>query len=62
MAEQLKLYGQTAYEAYVKSCGGKSVNGEDLPTWDHLKPSIRTHWMAAANAVVDDVDDELQTG
>ncbi len=44
--------GQIAYEAYIKSCGGKSIHGEDLPDWAGQSPAIRAHWDAAAQAVV----------
>ena len=43
--------GQSAYEAYVESCGGKSIRGDDLPTWADQEPAIREHWEAAAEAV-----------
>lgn len=49
--------GQVAYEAYVRSCGGKSVHGEDLPPWIELRPEVRVHWDAAAQAVVREVSD-----
>lgn len=45
-------FGQIAYEAYVRSCGGKSIRGDDLPTWEDQDPAIRVHWDAAAQAVV----------
>ena len=41
---------QRAYEAYVTSCGGKSVRGDDLPGWDDQSPELRGHWEAAARA------------
>jgi hypothetical protein len=41
---------ERAYAAYVVSCGGKSVRGEDLPGWDDLAPEVRGHWEAAARA------------
>ena len=47
-----KSWGQIAYEAYVQSCGGKSIRGEDLPAWDAQAPVIREHWDAAGLAVV----------
>lgn len=53
MAEKLKTSGQVAYEAYVDSCGGKSVRGEDLPSWDGQDPAIRVHWEAAAQAAIE---------
>jgi hypothetical protein len=43
--------GQTAYEAYCKSSGGKSlISGAPLPAWDGLKPEIKTAWEAAGRA------------
>jgi hypothetical protein len=48
----MENFAQIAYEAYVKSCGGKSVHGEDLPTWDDQRHDIQIHWDAAAQAVV----------
>ena len=44
--------GRVAYEAYVASCGGKSVHGEPLPSWPGQKAEIRQHWRAAADAVL----------
>jgi hypothetical protein len=46
--------GQTAYEAYCASSGGKSlISGAQLPTWDGLKPEIKTAWEAAGKAAVE---------
>lgn len=45
-------FGRIAYEAYVESCGGKSVRGDDLPSWADQAPAICAHWVAAAKAVV----------
>jgi len=47
----IRTFGQSAYEAYVAHCGGKSINGEDLPAWDGQSPERRAHWEAAAEAV-----------
>jgi hypothetical protein len=44
--------GRIAYEAYVASCGGVSVRGEPLPSWEDQAPAIRAHWEAAALAVI----------
>lgn len=44
--------GRVAYEAYVASCDGRSVHGDPLPAWPALKPEIREHWRAAADAVL----------
>lgn len=43
---------KVAYEAYVQSCGGVSVKGDPLPTWEDQRPEIRQHWDAAAQAVL----------
>lgn len=44
--------GMIAYAAYCKSSGGVSlISGATLPTWDQLKPEIKTAWEAAADAV-----------
>lgn len=43
--------GRVAYEAYLVSCDGKSIRGEDLPSWDAQDPKIREHWRAAADGV-----------
>lgn len=51
-------FAQIAYEAYVQSCGGKSIRGDALPSWDDQDPAIRVHWGAAAKAVVKAVVDE----
>jgi hypothetical protein len=45
-------YGRVAYEAYVEHCGGKSVRGEDLPSWEDQAPEIRAHWEQAAARVI----------
>lgn len=44
--------GRVAYAAYVVSCGGLSVHGDPLPTWERQHEAIRVHWRAAADAVV----------
>ena len=44
--------GQAAYEAYVEHCGGKSIHGEVLPSWDLQLPQIWEHWEAAAEGVL----------
>ncbi len=43
--------GQVAYEGYFASCDGKSIPGEELPSWYDQDPAIREHWRAAADAV-----------
>jgi hypothetical protein len=45
-----KTLGQIAYEAYYNDCSGKSIRGEDLPTWDGQGDTIKQHWEAAGLA------------
>lgn len=50
------LLGKIAYNAYTKSVGGKSWNGDDLPTWDEMSLDIKkerlvTAWKEAGQAV-----------
>lgn len=52
-AGSLPDYGRIAYEAYFASCGGVSIRGEPLPSWDDQEEPIRRHWQAAGLAVVD---------
>ena len=52
----MNSWGQIAYEAYVESCGGKSIRGDDLPSWEDQHPAIQSHWVAAAKAVIEAVD------
>lgn len=47
----LEELAETAYEAYRRSCKGKSIRGEELPHWKDLPDAIQTHWRAAASAV-----------
>jgi hypothetical protein len=48
---EIRSFGQAAYEAYAEHCGGKSINGDDLPAWADQRPEIRAHWEAAAEAL-----------
>lgn len=52
-AGSLPDYGRVAYEAYLGSCGGVSIRGEPLPSWDDQEETVRRHWQAAGLAVVD---------
>lgn len=47
-----KSWGQIAYEAYVKNCGGQAVNGDRLPSWGDQAANIQAHWDAAGLAVM----------
>lgn len=42
---------QIGYEAYVRSCGGRSVRGEALPSWLGQRPDVQRHWREAAEAI-----------
>lgn len=47
-------YGRIAYEAYFKTCGGKSlISGAPLPSYDDQRPEIRAAWEAAGRAAVE---------
>ena len=37
---ELEKIARAGYRAYVKSCGGKSVHGEILPTWEEQRMCI----------------------
>jgi hypothetical protein len=50
-------FGQLAYEAYAEHCGGRSVHGDPLPSWDGQSPVICGHWEAAAQAVAEAVEE-----
>jgi len=43
--------GKIAYEAYCKSVGWLSVNGDPLPRWHEQEARIARAWDAAAQAV-----------
>lgn len=58
---ELKTWGQIAYEAYIKSSGGKSIRGEQLPGWDDQDGAIAQHWEAAGRAVAKLAAPELFT-
>lgn len=45
-------WGRVAYEAYVESCGGRSIHNEVLPAWEDQQPEIRRHWEQAAAATI----------
>jgi hypothetical protein len=50
--------GRVAYEAYCAEVGGKSVGGEDLPSWEDQckgRPEVAAAWVTAAHAVLEAV-------
>lgn len=46
-----KSLGETAFDAYNESKGGKTHDGKDIPEWADLGDEVRAAWEAAANAV-----------
>lgn len=52
--------GQTAYQAYATATGGRTHDGRDMPTWDEISDLTRGAWVAAAHAVVDEVEHRLK--
>lgn len=45
--------GKASYEAYCEAVGGKSIRGEDLPTWEEQvakNPKIAFAWCSAGAA------------
>ncbi len=47
---------KVAYQGYCSATGGKSlISGDKLPEFEVLKPEIRAAWVAAANAVRDQI-------
>lgn len=50
-ATEIDYWGGVAYDAYYRSCQGKNVRGEPIPTWANQTPEIRAHWYAAAKDV-----------
>ena len=51
-------YGKVAYEAYCETRQWKSFNGSKLPLWDNVMPDIKDGWIAAANAVLQTVEED----
>lgn len=46
--------GQTGYEAYAQSTGGKTFDGRDMPRWEALPERIQKAWNDAAQAIGDE--------
>jgi hypothetical protein len=47
--------GRVAYDAYRKAVEGRSVRGDELPSWGEQvahNPNIAAAWCAAAQAVL----------
>lgn len=54
--------GRAAFEAYVKSVGGKTWDGNDIPGWDDPKMTdkVRDGWIAAALQIVKIIEDQAR--
>jgi hypothetical protein len=48
---ELEKIARAGYRAYLESCGGKSVHGEILPTWEEQRQEIRAYWRSAAREI-----------
>jgi hypothetical protein len=44
------------WNAYAKQAGGVTFDGKPLPDWDGLGADRQACWMAAANAVDDEIE------
>lgn len=44
-----------AYDAYCEAVGGKAFNGDDLPPFDDVPQRIKDAWLAAVNAVSEEI-------
>jgi len=54
--EYIKVLGIAAYVAYCQATGGVSlVSGDKLPKWEDLSIDIQTAWIAAAEAVSEEI-------
>lgn len=52
--------GQIAFEAYVKSRGGKNHDGTDTPAWEDLGLGVQQGWQKAAEAVAAHVSQSIE--
>lgn len=46
---------QLAYQAYGEQTDFKNYQGNPMPAWDDLGDAIQDAWLAAADAVAEDV-------
>lgn len=49
--------GEIAYAAYGQSTGNRNFLGDPMPDWSELPDPIQTAWQAAAQAIVDELQD-----
>jgi hypothetical protein len=51
-----------AYQGYGEAVGFKNVAGLDMPDWNDLGDKIQNAWIAAVDAILDQLsDDDLGT-
>lgn len=56
----LTALAQAAYEGYGDAVKWRAVNGDQLPAWDHVMPTVRAAWVAAVASVRDAMLIELR--
>lgn len=49
-AQQL---AKVAFDAYSRDAEGVAANGQLIPEWDRVGPSVQSHWRAAVRAAFD---------
>lgn len=50
-----ELLGMVAYEAYCQRAGYRSFTGDSLPEWEMLDRDIQDCWIAAAEAIREEI-------
>ncbi len=50
----LPTFGRAAFDAYRAHAGGKNHDGSPTPEWPALTDAVRSHWDAAADALLAD--------
>lgn len=48
---ELETIGQTAYEGYRRSTGGRTFDGRPMPLWEELPLAIQRAWQTAGDCV-----------
>lgn len=61
---ETETLGQTAYEGYRRSTGGRTFDGRAMPQWNELPMPIQHAWQTAGESVrretLAEVIDELR--
>lgn len=45
--------GKHAYKVYARTTDNKNYQGNEMPMWEDLTPTIQQAWMNAADAIVE---------